>query len=72
MPATAARAAHGTGGAGRPPPQTKEAGVPTVCNQLDVTLAAASHSVAGEGPWTDTVRSLRRRFYRGNTTEETP
>ncbi len=49
------------------PPQTAEAVVLQACNQLDTTLAAAARSGAGEGPWSDTVRSLRRRFYRGTT-----
>jgi len=63
-------ASHEHRGYGGAPPQTKEAVVLQMCNQLDVTLAAASHSATGEGPWTDTVRSLRRRFYRGGDLPE--
>ena len=42
------------------------------CNQLDMTLFAASHSNVGDGPWSDTVRSLRRRFYRGTPIGDAP
>lgn len=65
-------AAHEQRGFSGTPPQTKEAVVLHMCNQLDTTLAAASHSGAGDGPWTDTVRSLRRRFYRGAASETPP
>ncbi len=51
-------------------PQTAEAVVLQSCNQLDMTLTAAAKSSAGEGPWSDTVRSLRRRFYRGTAEPE--
>ena len=43
-----------------------------MCNQLDMTLFAASHSNVGDGPWSDTVRSLRRKFYRGNPIGDAP
>lgn len=65
-------AAHEQRGYSGAPPQTKEAVVLQMCNQLDTTLAAASYSGTGDGPWTETVRSLRRRFYRGAATPEAP
>jgi 3'-5' exoribonuclease len=65
-------ATHEQRGFSGAPPQTKEAVVLQACNQLDITLAAASHTSAGDGPWSDTVRSLRRRFYRGDMTAEAP
>jgi hypothetical protein len=65
-------ATHEQRGFSGAPPQTKEAVVLQTCNQLDTTLAAASHTGAGDGPWSETVRSLRRRFYRGDITAEAP
>ncbi|MGI8855008.1 MAG: HD domain-containing protein [Thermomicrobiales bacterium] len=65
-------ATHEQRGFSGAPPQTKEAVVLQACNQLDTTLAAASHSSAGDGPWSDTVRSLRRRFYRGTPDGDRP
>ena len=58
-------ASHEQRGFSGTPPQTKEAVVLQMCNQLDMTLSAASVATTGDGPWSDTVRSLRRRFYRG-------
>ena len=58
-------ATHEQRGFNGAPPQTAEAVVLQACNQLDMTLTAAARSSAGDGPWSDTVRSLRRRFYRG-------
>lgn len=52
------------GGYGQTQPQTKEAVILQNVNQLDLILQAAS-APAGEGAWTETIRSLRRRFYRG-------
>ena len=62
-------ASHEHRGYGGAPPQTKEAVVLQMCNQLDTVLSAATFSDQGDGPWTETVRSLRRRFYRGAATE---
>ena len=60
-------ATHEQRGFNGAPPQTKEAVVLQACNQLDMTLRRRLASDAGDGPWSDTVRSLRRRFYRGDT-----
>lgn len=57
-------ATHETRGNYGTVPQTKEAVVLQMCNQLDTTLSAASLST-GDGIWTDTIRSLRRKFYLG-------
>jgi 3'-5' exoribonuclease len=57
-------ATHETRGMYGAVPQTKEAVVLQMCNQLDTTLSAASLS-SGDGMWTDTIRSLRRKFYLG-------
>jgi 3'-5' exoribonuclease len=57
-------AAHETRGNYGTVPQTKEAVVLQMCNQLDTTLSAAA-SGTGDGIWTDTIRSLRRKFYLG-------
>jgi len=53
------------GAFGQTQPQTKEAVILQSMNQLDLVLAAAS-TPTGDGAWTETIRSLRRRFYRGN------
>ncbi len=63
-------ATHEQRGFNGAPPQTAEAVVLQACNQLDMTLTAAARSSAGDGPWSDTVRSLRRRFYRGPSESE--
>ncbi len=63
-------ATHEQRGFNGAPPQTAEAVVLQACNQLDMTLTAADRSSAGDGPWSDTVRSLRRRFYRGTAQPE--
>ena len=63
-------ATHEQRGFNGAPPQTAEAVVLQACNQLDMTLTAAARSSAGDGPWSDTVRSLRRRFYRGTAQPE--
>ncbi|MHB8645252.1 MAG: HD domain-containing protein [Thermomicrobiales bacterium] len=65
-------ATHEQRGYSGAPPQTAEAVVLQACNLLDMTLTAATRSSAGEGPWSDTVRSLRRRFYRGIAQPEPP
>lgn len=57
-------ASHDNRGFGQVQPQTKEAVILGAVNQLDTVLKAAS-TEGGEGPWTEQVRSLRRRFYRG-------
>ena len=62
-------ATHEQRGFSGAPPQTAEAVVLQSCNLLDMTLTAAARSSAGDGPWSDTVRSLRRRFYRGTSPE---
>jgi len=63
------RLVDAAGGVGDPArqtqPQTKEAVILQSMNQLDLVLAAAS-TPTGDGAWTETIRSLRRRFYRGN------
>jgi 3'-5' exoribonuclease len=64
-------ATHEQRGFSGAPPQTAEAVVLQSCNLLDMTLTAAARSSAGDGPWSDTVRSLRRRFYRGTAQPET-
>jgi 3'-5' exoribonuclease len=65
-------ATHEQRGFSGAPPQTAEAVVLQACNLLDMTLTAAARSSAGDGPWSDTVRSLRRRFYRGTGQPEAP
>jgi 3'-5' exoribonuclease len=68
-------ASHEQRGFNSTQPQTKEAVVLQMCNQLDTVLSAASSHGGGDGPWTETIRSLRRRFYRGSATDaayETP
>ena len=65
-------ATHEQRGFSGAPPQTAEAVVLQACNLLDMTLMAAARSSAGDGPWSDTIRSLRRRFYRGTAQPEAP
>jgi len=52
------------GSFGQIQPQTKEAVILQSVNQLDLILQAASAPASNSG-WTDTIRSLRRRFYNG-------
>jgi len=61
-------ATHEARGFGQMQPQTKEAVILQSVNLLDTVLAAASAS-GGTGAWSDPVRSLRRRFYRGESGE---
>ncbi len=63
-------ASHESRGFGQTLPQTKEAVILQSVNQLDVVLKAASAS-ADENGWTEQVRSLRRRFYRGTANDAT-
>lgn len=57
-------ATHEARNYGQTQPQTKEAVILQSVNSLDLVLMAASTS-GGDGAWSDPVRSLRRRFYRG-------
>lgn len=63
-------ATHEARGFGQMQPQTKEAVILQSVNSLDIVLAAASSASGGAGAWSEPVRSLRRRFYRGESSEQ--